>query len=274
VTVIADAMNGLFDLLCVPFGGHAAWAMLALSILTGVAMLLLFKVSTNQDRLELAKRRLLGHIYEMGLYQENLGVLFRIQRDLAVANLRYLGVTLPALAAIILPIILILAQLDIRFAHRPFAAGESSLVTARVLPGQEGLLDGLSLTASEGVRVETFPVRDHRALTASWRVRVTGTGEHELTVSAPDGGGWSKRLVAGGGLPRLAATRERAGLHHLLFNPAEKPLPGDSPLAEISLRLPDRETRYLGVPLHWLVAFCLFSLGFGFALKDVFKVKI
>jgi hypothetical protein len=274
VTFVANAMNGLFDLLLRPFGGAAAWAMFVIAVLTGVVMLLLFKWSTNQDRLAVAKRRLLGHIYEMGLFQDNLRVLFKIQRDLALANLRYLAVTLPALLVLVPPVVLILAQLDARYAHRPFHVEERSLLTASVAPDHAELLDALSLAAPEGIEVETLPVRDHRALTATWRIRVQEPGDHELAVTAPDGRRWTKRLVADGDLPRLAGTREKAGLHFLMFNTAETPLPGESPLAAISLELPERQTRYLGVGMHWLVAFCLFSLVFGFALKDVFKVKI
>ena len=274
MTFIADAMNGLFDLLTAPFGGSAAWAMFVLSIVTGVAMLLLFKISTNQDRLEVAKRRLMGHIYEMGLYQESLAVLMRIQRDLALANFRYLGVTFPALIVIILPVMLILAQFDARFAHRPLESGESTLVTVEVEEGREELLDDLGLSVAEGLQVESFPVRDREARSASWRVRVTAPGSPEMPVTAPDGGSWTKRLEASEGLPRMAGKREKPGFHHVLFNPSEKPLPGDGPLSSISLRLPERTTRYLGVPMHWLVAFCLVSLGFGFAVKDLFGVKI
>ncbi len=275
MTFIADIMNIFFDLLTRPFGSSAAWAMIFISLPTGIVMLLLFKWSTNQEKLAAVKRRLLGHLYELGLYQENLGVLFRIQADLAKANLRYLATTLPALLVIVVPVVLILAQLDSRFAHRPFAPGESTLVTATVTPENQKLLDDLTLETPSAVVVETLPVRDYLNLTATWRIRVAAAGEHELTLANAAGDSWTKGLVAGaGGLPRLAADRERAGWHHALLNPAEPPLPKDSPVARISLQLPNRQTRYLGIKLHWLLAFCVFSLLFGLALKDVFKVRI
>ena len=55
------------------------------------------------------------------------GVLARIQRDLARANLRYLGLTLPALLALALPMVLTLAQLDSRYGHRPLRPGETTV---------------------------------------------------------------------------------------------------------------------------------------------------
>ena len=173
------------------------------------------------------------------------------------------------------PVVLILAQLDSRFAHRPFSPGETTLVTATIAPESKELLNHLILEAPTAVVVETLPVRDHLKLTATWRIRVTAAGQHELTLADPAGDRWTKRLVAGpSSLPRLAAARERAGWHHALLNPAESPLPKNSPVAQISLQLPPRQTHYLGIKLHWLLAFCAFSLLFGFALKDVFKVRI
>ncbi len=274
MTIIANVMNSLFDTLVAPFGNAAAWAMTILSGLIGLLMLLLFKASTNQKKLATAKRHLLGHLYEMGLYQENLRVLFRIQGDLAKANLRYLSVTLPALVTLIVPVVLILAQLDSRFAHRPFLPRETALVTATVAAGQDELLDDLTLLAPEAVAVETLPVRDYDARTITWRVRVLAEGTHELILTTSDGSRWTKQLAAGDGLPRLAANRERAGWHHALLNPAEAPLPKDSPVLNIALQLRARETHYAGIRLNWLVAFCILSLVFGFALKDLFKVQI
>ncbi len=271
--LIADVTNRLFDLLLAPFGGSAAWAMTGVSVLAGAALLLLFKAVTPQERLAATRDRLVGHLYELGLYQDDLGVMLRIQRDLARANLRYLALTLPALAVFVPPLVLILAQLDARFAHRPPRPGEALLVTAVVAPGGEALLDSLRLAVPAGVLLETPPVRDRAARSATWRVRPAAAGEFELAVQTP-GGVWTKRLAAGGGLPRLAAVRERAGWRAALLNPAEPPLPGDAPLAAISLALPARQTSYAGVRLPWLAAFCIISLAAGLALKGPLRVRL
>ena len=101
MTIIATAMNALFDLLTAPFGAAAGWAVAVLSVLTGGVMLLLFKWATNQDQLVAARRVLTGRVYEMGLFQDHLSVLGRIQRDLAVANFKYLRWSLPALLVLL-----------------------------------------------------------------------------------------------------------------------------------------------------------------------------
>ncbi|MCP4570936.1 MAG: hypothetical protein GY838_01165 [bacterium] len=273
MTFIATAMNTLFDLLAAPFGASAGWAVAVLSALIGGVMLLLFKWATNQDELVNARRVLTGRIYEMGLFQDHLSVLGKIQRDLAVANFKYLRWSLPALLVLLPPMVLILAQMDARYGHRPFLPGEQTLVTVAVAEDQSAILDGLILTAASGVTVETRPVRDHRRGLVHWRVRVDAAGDHQLTVTLPDGRTATKRIVGGEGTPRLARVREREGLVRVLLNPAEPPLPGDLPVESIALVLPDRRLDYGFVRTNWLVALIVFSLVAGLALKDVFRVR-
>jgi len=274
VNLIVTAMNRLGDLLVAPFGGSAAWAVATLSALAGVGLLALFKVTTPQARLRAVRARLFGHVYELGLFQESLAVMLRIQRDLAAANLRSLALTLPALAAMIVPLALVLPQFEARFAHRPLRPGEAVVVTATLAPGHAALLDGLRLTGGDGVTVETLPVRDRQAGTAQWRVRARTAGRHELTVHVDGGPVWTKRLEAGGGLPALATARRRGGAGEALLSPAEPPLPRDAPLAAIALELPPRDTRYAGARLSWLAAFCLFSIAGGLAARPLLRVEI
>lgn len=273
MTFVADALNGLFDLLTAPFGGAAGWAVLVLSVVVGVIMLLLYKWATDQQKLVAARRVLTGRVYEMGLYQDHLGVLMRIQRDLAVANMKYLRYSLPALAVIILPMILILAQMDARYARRPFAPGETTLLRAEVGPEAADLLNGIRLEAPDGVVVETPAVRDFQAGVAVWRLRAEAEGHHEVGVVLGDGRTATKTFIVGDGAPRFAATREHESLVRLLLNPAEKPLPANSPIESLRLSVPSRRLDYAGVRVNWLVALIVFSLAAGLATKDLFRVR-
>ena len=56
--------------------------------------------------------------------------------------------------------------------------------------------------------------------------------------------------------------------------PGAPPLPRDGSLDEMTLRLPERHTKYLGLEMHWMIAFMVFSLLAGLALKDVLRVSI
>jgi hypothetical protein len=266
-------LDKTFDGLLVPCGEGAAWAVLAVGLLVTVVVLLVFKAATPQRRLVAARDRVLGHIFEMGLYQERLTVLARIQRDLAVANLRYVVLVLPALALMIVPVALAMLQLEGRVARRPFQAGETTLVTATLAPERADLLPELELETSPGLAVDAPPVRARAASTAVWRVRVQEAGEHEVAVVAPDGTRWTMPVHADGGLPRIETERRReSGLAALAVGRQEV-LPPDGALTALTLQVPAREVRYLGIELSWLPAFLLATIILGLALKGVFRVQ-
>jgi len=261
----------VFDLLVGIGGGSAAWAMVVVSAVTAVWVLLLFKAVTPQERLQETRDRLFGHIYEMGLYQDRLGVVGRIQRDLARANLRYLGLTLPALLVLIVPMVITLAQLDSRFAHRPLRPGETTVLSVEAAPDADPADFGLRVP--QGVTVEAGPVRGRTAHRVAWSVRAEEPGSHELTVTRGGEAVASRTLEAGEGLAPLGETA-RAGLLGPWLAPGAGQVPRGSGLAAVTLRYPERSTRYLGIELDWLVAFMVLSLAAGLALKDLLRVSI
>ncbi|MBU0741953.1 hypothetical protein KKA85_12355 [bacterium] len=269
---LAKTLTGLFDLLLRPFG-TAGWPALAVvSALAGVLLLWLFKVTTNQTALSERRRRLTGHLYEMGLYQDHLGILMRIQWDLFKANMRYLSTSLPALLVLLPAVLVIVVQLDARYQRRGLREGETTLVSARVVEGQEDVLSRLALEAETGLDVEAGPLVDRANREVWWRVRATADTPREVTVT--DGATrWAKLLAPAGDRDRLAGARERGGWHHLLLNPTEIPLPDGAPLAAIRVELPRRDDDWAGLPV-WLWGFFLLSVVGGLLFKRVLKVEM
>ena len=268
-----DGMTRFFDLI---FGPMAAWpavAMVVVAVLTSVWALLLFKAVTPQKTLERVRDRLFGHIYEMGLYQDHLRVVARIQWDLARANLRYLSLTLPALVALTIPMVLTLGQLDARYSHRPLDPGEETVFRVTLAGGARADLSALRLETPAGVTVTAGPVRDRGTGEAAWRLRADQPGDFELVVHDGDRELVRREVPVGGGLRPVGQTSTRDWLHSLLF-PGAPVLAGDSPVAAMTLVLPVREVAYFGVGLDWLVAFMVFSLLGGLALKDALRVSL
>ncbi len=272
-----NVINGIvgrgFDLVLAPFAGAPAWGLVVVSLLSAVWALLLFRAVTPQARLAAARDRLVGHIFEMGLYQDHLRVVGRIQRDLARANLRYLATSLPALVVLLVPMLLTLGQLEARYARRPLRVGESAVLSVTLAPGAASRLDELQVVAPDGVTIEVGPVRDRGGAAAAWRVRADAPGRFALSVTLGGKAVATRVLAAGGGLPRTAGSAETGWLHALLY-PGERQLAGDGPVLQTRLRYPPRIVRYLGVELDWLVAFTLISMLGGLALKDVLKVEV
>ncbi len=273
MNALGHAINRFFDLLLMPLAAVPQLAMVAVSVLTAALALLIFKHTTDQRKLDLRRDRLLGHIYEMGLYQDHLSVLARIQGRLAVANLRYLAVTLPALLALLVPMVIVVVQLESRFAHRPLGAGETTLFSVQAAPAHGGQVAGLELDVPAGVVVEAGPVRNRTAGTVAWRLRVEDPGAGPLQVVLDGKLLAERRLRPDGALPRLGQA-SGTGVLDAILAPGAEPLPAGGILSRMTLQLPQRQTRYLGLELNWLVAFCVFSLLGGLVLKGPLKVSL
>ncbi len=269
------ALNGivtrLFDLVCGPLGGHPAWAMTVIAVVTGVWALALFKAVTPQKRLARQRDRLVGHLLEMGMYPDHLRVLARIQKDLALANLRYLSLSAPALVALLVPMVLTLAQLEGRFAHRPLRTGEDAVLVVRVAPGADPRDAVLDLPAQ--LDVVAGPVVDKAGGAVAWRLRPDAVGDWPVSVLVSGRPAASVTVRVGAGLPLLGRRLGAVWWEKLLY-PGWPPQPTGGSVRSWDLQYPAREMAYLGARLDWLVAFMILSILGGLAVKDLLGVEM
>ncbi len=270
MNLLNDGMTKLFDLLLAPFASSPALTMVVVSVVTSIWALLLFKAVTPQAQVTRVRDRLFGHIYEMGLYQDHLRIVGRIQWDLARANIRYLSLTLPALLALMVPMVLTLAQLDSRFTHQPLQPGDETVFTIALA---EVDLSAVRLEVPEGVKIGAGPVRDRTTNEIAWQLRVEGQISGDLVVYAGERELVRRSVPVGDNLIALGESSEQGWLHTLLY-PGAPGLPSGSDVIAMTLHLPTRQVAYLGFGLDWLVAFMLISMAVGLVIKDWLRVSI
>ncbi len=206
----------------------------------------------------------MGHLYELGLYQDDLGVLMRVQKDLFVANLKTLVLTLPALLALIPPAVLILLQLEARLQHPTLEAGDTVLVEA-VFDAPTGAVDPLStaqLTVGEGLSLDSPRVRDYAERTVWWRVKIDGEGWHEATL-VEDGHSHPLAVKAADGLRRHALKRERHGWFSALGIRAPIPSPAEGALIRLEAHPEQPEPEWWEQGWFWW--FCGISIVGGWS---------
>jgi hypothetical protein len=173
--------------------------------------------------------------------------------------------------------LIIMAMLAVRYEHRPFKPGETSVVAVKVTDPSWTRGDQVQLRGSAGVEVASPPLRIPSRSEIDWQIRAQQAGSHDLTVVTPRGEVVKKIHIADGrvALSAIAPARGGAGSGLFLEYPAEPPLSKSTGLRGIEvLDWPRRDLRLFGLGINWLVAFFILSLIAGFSVKDLLGVEV
>lgn len=258
-----------------PFRGLSPWiGMSIITLLTGILMLIIFKTTSNQKGLRKTKNKIKAHLLELRLYQDSLTLSLRAQGQILRANMRHIGYTIKPLLVMIVPLFLILVQLNFWFAYGSLNPGEQTLVKVALAENVNPTQTDISLQPPAGLKVETPPLRIAEENEIDWRISAKEEGIHRLTLRL-DGKTFTKSVaVSQFPLTRIAPLKTRANIWQELMNPVEPPLPPDSRIKSIQVLYPSKNLSLFGWRIHWLVAYIVMSMLFAFGLKGLFKVEI
>jgi len=269
------AFGKIFDVIFFPFRALDPWAaMIAVSFLTGLLMLFVFHRASNQEGIRGAKDKIKAHLLELQLYKDSLAQQLNSQGKILRANFRYIGYALKPMLITIVPVMLILIQLNLWFGSRPLDIGQTALVKIKLTSRANPLQTDIRLETPAGVAVETPSLRIEDEREIDWRVRALENGVHVLTFRFGDAVFTKVLSVGQGRLSRIAAVKPGPAFWRQVFNPGEKPLPKGAPIESVEIAYPPLRLSLFGWRMHWLVAYFALSIAFGFAFKGVFKVEI
>lgn len=123
-----------------------------------VLALLVYRLVSDQARIVRSKALIKAYLLELWLYKDDPRVLLAAQVRVVWQSLLYLKSALLPLALLLLPVGLLTAQIEARFAWQAPSPGASLLVVATV--GDEAaLLRRAPTLEGRGVRVETEALR-------------------------------------------------------------------------------------------------------------------
>ena len=273
VGIFNVVLTGFFDILVWPFQAVAPlWPMLFISLVAGIVMLWIFGKVSNQAAIKRIRDRIRGNLIGVRLFQDDIGVLLRLQGTILRDTLRYMKHSMVPMVVMLVPVLLIMIQLNLRFAVRPLAPGETAVFKVRVRDAS-ALREGVALEAPEGVTIETPATRIPSEREVDWRIRADEPGRHAMKVRYR-GEVAEKEVVVGGGWRSVSPLRTGAGIIDNLLYPGERPLAASGMVESITVNYPDLEIKVFGFDIHWLVLFFVLSIVFGFAFKGVLGVEI
>jgi len=270
--VVNQALNAVVDVLLWPVRGLGdIWQIIVLALPATVLALLVFRLVSNQDAIRMHKNRIKAYLLELLLYKDDLRVTLSAQRRILGHTLRYMGHALLPMAVMLLPFLLIMVQVESRFAFQGLEPGESTILAVAVDPDQQNIKQtAYRLELPQGIQVETPAVRMPASGEVAWRIRAGSPGQYTATITAGEHA-IQKTIMVGAQHTRLAPAVYRAGDIRTLGYPAEAALADSQPLASASVEYRRARGEFIGLSsASWLLF--LFSIIFGFALRGALGV--
>jgi hypothetical protein len=268
MSILTSILRPLFDGLLYPFRGlNPLVGLTLMTFLVTVLVLLVLKVTSNQDRLDAVKRKIHASLFEIRLFNDDLRAILRAQWDILRHNVSYLALWVVPLLWLIVPLVLILGQLQFHYGYRGLVPGERTLLTVEL---KDDAVDSdakpeVELEVPDGLRVETAPVWVPSKKELTWRLVAEERGIYDLGVRVDGGESYDKRVVVSDDVVRRSTVRPPATFFDELLFPAEAPLPDGAPIRSIALAYPQGDA---GIGWNWELTWMvvLFALSFAFAL--------
>ncbi len=264
--------SAIFDVVLAPFGHGVPWFDLAVwPLLLGVLAILVYKAVSNQAALARVKSQISMRLLEIRLFNHDIVQVLKSTGIILVRNVVYLGNHMVPMAVMIVPFMIVIAQLVAHYAYEPAPKGAVELLHARLDPAVVSQRPDIELALPEGVVLEAPPVRTADG-DVFWRLRAEAEGDHVLRVAVGDEQ-FEKAWAVGGEARKIPVKRLRSW--EAFLYPGEDALGGAAPLVSLELETHSRPLGIfpageLGVVLITLVL----SLLAGFLVKGVFGVTI
>jgi uncharacterized membrane protein (DUF106 family) len=271
MSAVNRLLAAVTDIVLAPFSAwHPLIGLSIVSLATAVVMLVVFKRTSNQGRLAAVKRSIHAGIFEIRLYNDDLRAILRAQRQILRDNLRYLWLSLLPMVWVIVPLVLVIAQLQFYYGYSPVQPGSRVLLKVQL---RDGATDAVSLDAPSGVRLGTPAVRLPAVREVMWGLEPSRPGHYALRLQV---GGYEylKALQVGGGAVRRSPLRLENTWSNQLLYPSEPPLPAHGPVTGISFGYEEADVPVFGWNLNWMVVYFGLSLIFAVALKKPLGVTI
>jgi hypothetical protein len=244
---------------------------LAVSIVIGLLMVIVFRYTSDQKAIGRAKDRLKAHLLAVRLFQDQLPVVMRAYGKILRGTGSYLRLAFTPFLIAILPITFLIVQLDRYFGWMPLQPAQSFLIEAKI--GNPAALDEASLQLPPELANSAPAVHVPKDNEVAWRVVAQHEGTYDIHIAAA-GQTVSKQVVVSPGLARVSPVRLQGNFRERMFTSGEPPLADNSPVQSIAIGYPPREIEFAWMQWNWIVLFFVVSLIAGFVFKSVLGIQV
>lgn len=243
-----------------------------ISAISGLLLLTVFKYTSNQAAIGRIRDRTTAAILAIRLFRDNIRIILKSQGKICLLTLASLFYAIVPILVMILPMSLLLSQMNLWYQWRPLAVGEETLLTVEIDRHPDQAWPNIRIQSTPGVEVITGPVRITDKAQVLWKIRATRTGYLSIPIEV-NGQTLSKALAVGKGYMRISVMRPCARWLDVLMNPLEEPLRKGMAIESISIEYPERISKTSGTN-WWAAYFFLISMISALLLKPLLRVRI
>jgi uncharacterized membrane protein (DUF106 family) len=242
-----------------------------LSLVVGLLMVVLFGYTSDQKAIGIAKDQLKAHLLAVRLYRDQIPVVLGSYGKILRGTGRYLKLAFKPLLYVIIPIALLMVEIDRYLGQTPIPINAPFLLTVH-LDGGDGL-NGVALDLPPEITMSAPLVHIPAVNEIVWRLAGSKEGKYEVKIVTV-GQSAAKAVCVGSGLARISTVRLRGQFWERMFSSAETALPEASPIESISINYPDRYIEIAGYGVNWIWLFFIFSMVAGFIFKELLGIEI
>lgn len=244
---------------------------LGISIVVGLLMVIVFRYTSDQKAIRQAKDRLKAHLLAVRLFQDQLPVVIRAYGRILLGTGRYLRLAFTPILITIIPVILLMIQLDRYFGWSPVQPQQPFLVEVEM--DRNAPLADIQLQLPPELELTAPPVHIPRENKIAWRLQAAEAGEYNIDLIAGDQRA-SKQVMVSDQLRRVSPVRLQDRFWERMVSSGEASLSRDTHIQSIAVDYAPREISFAGWQWNWIVLFFVLSLIAGFVFKTVFRIQI
>jgi hypothetical protein len=284
MNAINSAMTALFDALLTPLEAVGPeFALIVVSGIFGILALVVFKQISSQKGIKATKDKIKGHMIEIRLYQNDLGLVSKAIGKVLGRNLQYVAFNFGPILPLIVPFTFLAAQMVVRYGFEPakvqqgseLLAGEGLTLKVELSPDRKGEASKVEILLPDGVEPVSPLVRVPAEGFAYQEVVATRDGSFDLVIKLGDHQE-IKTLWAGDTSPRTLQPERTGSFLYSFLWPAEDSLPSSSGIARVWFVYPESDLGWLPLsgPGGILIWIFVASMLFGVAVLKPLGVTI
>jgi hypothetical protein len=265
--------NALGGILFAPIANLPGWLSATLiAAVTGVVLLLVFKHTSHQRAIKAVRADLKANLLSLKLFRDSTAVVFRAQGQVFWGALRLLLLAVVPILVMIVPVLLIMAQMGLWYQSRPLKVGEEANVILFLSDSARANWPEVKLEPTGAVEVRVGPLRAFQKGEVGWKIRALEAGYHQLVFKV-NGRPVDKELAIGDGFMRVSTQRPGWDWFDVLLNPDEEPFRDDSPVKSIEINYPERDSWTSGTT-WWIYYWFVISMISALCFRRLFNVHI